>query len=96
MDWLALATGVVALPSGDGAEEAAAALASAKRAEAENFLIAGGRLSPQDWAALAPDSRRAFVEAAVAVEKDRAMLFARAVLQAQANPAEALAGAPPA
>lgn len=91
MDWLALATGCVGMPSGDDAAAAQAALDKAKRAEAENFIIAGGRLSTQDWAALSPESRRVMVEAAVAVETDRAQLVARAILRLQANPGAVLA-----
>lgn len=83
MDWLAAATGVVALPDGEGADEARAKLETALRAEAANFLAAGGRLSPAEWASLTVASRRAFVAAASEIEADRATLLAATILRLQ-------------
>ena len=79
MDWLDLATGALALPASD--EETSAKLAAAKKRAAADFLIAGGRLSPADWAALTEDSRRAFVAAGVALELDRAATLSAEIMR---------------
>ncbi len=90
MDWLDLASGALEVPA-----PAKADVDAAKKASAENFFIAGGRISPQEWCALSDDSRKILVSAAVAVENDRAALLAREILRLQANPGEVLAqGAP--
>ena len=91
VDRLILATGAVTVP-----DAAAVDIARASRAEAENFLCAGGHLSLAEWAALNEESKKAFVEAGVAYENDRARVYAREMLRAQMNPGSVFPSAPPA
>ena len=85
MDWLTYASGALTLPTDATSTEV---LAKLRFAEAQRFLTVSGRVSPQDWAALAPESRDLLVQAAVQLENEKAVLYARAVLRLQAHPEE--------